>query len=412
MATTWLYSQYNELLQFLRDNSHCWNHEVLHSYPHYLEKLPISWIESLAKLNRDQLWLMDSKQDFSFIDNRELRELFLKLEQLTQLPSASKINTEHQYNEAAAYYGVRGKKRHEIESLAPVLRQLKMQHHFKRVIDIGGGQGHLGRVLAQHFGVETLSLDRDERLQDLGRRNLMRLAHRPAPKGAATLEFQVCELSHTDRPKSFDQDSFILGLHTCGDLAVDLLKHGHDAGCKGIMSFGCCYSKMRLDGNGYAINGPQNLELNIHALTLATRGHKSDTRKDYDLKLLVKRHRYTLHLFHYHRRNLKHFIPMGETVAREYRGKFSQYALPRLQAHGIEASAQELDDFYATRWVELEFEKMLRANLIRWQFGRALELIIIFERAMQLKGKGMKVEVATYFDEHQSPRNIGILAYP
>src|SRR5690606_3898712 len=178
MATTWLHSQYNELLQFLRDNSHCWDHEVLHSYPHYLEKLPAAWLESLAKLNRDQLWLMDSKQDFSFIDNAELRELFLKLERLTQLPQMNAPKDGHQFNEAAAFYGVRGKKRHEIETLAPVLKQLKQQHQFKRVVDIGGGQGHLGRVLAQHFGVETLSLDRDEKLQELGRKNLMRLAHR------------------------------------------------------------------------------------------------------------------------------------------------------------------------------------------------------------------------------------------
>lgn len=411
MATTWLHSQYNELLQFLRNNSHCWDHEVLHSYPHYLEKLPPAWLDSLAKLNRDQLWLMDSKQDFSFIDNAELRELFTKLEQLTQLPAIKTTSTPHQYDHAAAFYGVRGKKRHEIETLAPVLKQLKQQHQFKRVIDIGGGQGHLARVLARHFGVPTLSLDRDEKLQALGQINLKRLAHRPPPAGAAELEFQQCELSHEHTPACFDSQSFVLGLHTCGDLAVDLLAHTHHAGCIGVMSFGCCYSKMRLDDTGHAINGPQGLKLNMHALTLATRGHRSDTRKDYDLKLLVKRHRYTLHLFHYHQRDLKRFIPMGETVAREYRGKFSEYALPRLQAHGIEATAQELDNFYHSEWVHKEFEQMLRANLIRWQFGRALELVILFERAIKLEEKGMKVEVATYFDEHQSPRNIGILAY-
>lgn len=411
MAITWLHSQYNELLQFLRDNTHCWDHEVLHSYPHYLTKLPPAWLESLAKLSRDQLWLMDSKQDFSFIDHAELRGLFIKLEQLTQIPAAALPQSEHQYNQAAAFYGVRGKKRHEIESLAPLLKNLKQQLHFKRVIDIGGGQGHLGRVLARHFGVPTLSLDRDHKLQELGRKNLQRLAHRGAPVGAAELEFETCELSHENTPSSFDHESFILGLHTCGDLAVDLINHGQRAGCAGIMSFGCCYSKMQLDEAGHAINGPENLKLNMHALTLATRGHKSDTRKDYDLKLLVKRHRYTLHLFHYHKRNLKRFIPMGETVAREYRGQFSEYALPRLQAHGIEASASELDEFYHLDWVEKEYEQMLRANLIRWQFGRALELIILFERAMKLEKSGLKVDVATYFDEHQSPRNIGILAY-
>ena len=46
----------------------------------------------------------------------------------------------------------------------------------------------------------------------------------------------------------------------------------------------------------------------------------------------------------------------------------------------------------------------------RWQFGRALEVYILLDRALNLMEKGMKVSMATYFDESLSPRNIGILA--
>lgn len=406
-----LFKQYTALLEFLRDNQLCWEHEVLHSYPQCLERIPKNWLLALEKLTPEQLWLMDSKQSFAAIEVKELAQIFTKLEQLTQIPQKIVPTKNIEIDQAAAFYGVRGKKRHEIETLAPLIRELYQERGFKNLVDVGGGQGHLARVLAKHYGVEAISLDADERLQALGEINLKRLAHRGPGPLDANLKFENCKITAATTPACFTKDSFVLGLHTCGDLAVDLMAHAHKANCHGILSFGCCYSKMATDKDGFAFNGPKNLPLNSHALTLATRGHKSDTRKDFELKLLVKRHRYTLHLFHYHERGIKRFIPMGETVAKEYRGKFSEYAHPRLQAHGIDVTKEELDIFFESDFVKTEFKKMISANLIRWQFGRALELVILFERAMQLENKGMNVEVASYFDEHLSPRNIGILAY-
>ena len=51
------------------------------------------------------------------------------------------------------------------------------------------------------------------------------------------------------------------------------------------------------------------------------------------------------------------------------------------------------------------------ANLIRWQFGRALELIILLDRCHRLEELGFTTEIKSYFNERLSPRNIGILAY-
>ena len=53
---------------------------------------------------------------------------------------------------------------------------------------------------------------------------------------------------------------------------------------------------------------------------------------------------------------------------------------------------------------------MFCANIIRWQFGRAIEKLIILDRAIYLKENNYKVELGELFDENISPRNIGIFA--
>ncbi len=407
-----LQTQYSELLAFLRDYRGCWQHEVLHDYPACLDSYPATWSACLDRLSDQELWLMDAKLDFSFIDDPEFKQCLLQLEKLTALPQAP-IPASLVSEQARAFYGVRGKKRHEIEALAPVLQQLLRDGRFQHLVDVGGGQGHLARIMACHCGVPTTSLDRDPSLQDLGRKNLQRLTHRPYANPVAPLDFETCELSATGSvPKSFAPGAFILGLHTCGDLAFHLMQHGHQTQCAGFLSFGCCYSKMELDADGFASFGPRDLKLNNHALTLATRGHKNDSRSAFDFKVRVKRFRYSLHLFHWHERGIKRFIPMGESVPRVYRGQFSSYALERLQAHGINASAEELDAFFESPWVVRECRKLLYANLIRWQFGRALELLILLDRAKRMEDQGREVTLATYFDERISPRNIGVLARP
>ena len=49
-------------------------------------------------------------------------------------------------------------------------------------------------------------------------------------------------------------------------------------------------------------------------------------------------------------------------------------------------------------------------NIIRWQFGRAIELWILLDRACYLQENKNEVIIGEYFDENISPRNIGIYA--
>ena len=54
---------------------------------------------------------------------------------------------------------------------------------------------------------------------------------------------------------------------------------------------------------------------------------------------------------------------------------------------------------------------MFLANIIRWQFGKAVEHALLTDRCLYLEENGFDVEMAEYFDSDLSPRNIGILAH-
>ena len=69
-----------------------------------------------------------------------------------------------------------------------------------------------------------------------------------------------------------------------------------------------------------------------------------------------------------------------------------------------------LHDFHQDVEIQKQIRKMFLANIIRWQFGKAIEHYILTDRCLYLEEKGFEVEMAEYFDSEKSPRNIGILA--
>ncbi len=55
-------------------------------------------------------------------------------------------------------------------------------------------------------------------------------------------------------------------------------------------------------------------------------------------------------------------------------------------------------------------EAMFLSNVIRWQFGRLIEKVVILDRCLFLEESGYKIKWGEVFDEKLSPRNIGIYA--
>lgn len=284
------------------------------------------------------------------------------------------------------------------------------------VVDIGGGVGQLARVLSLYHKIPVTTIDRDPHLQHLGRK---RLAKYPKPEGHARLEFVETSFesqklkSSPDLLKKFTPNTVILGLHTCGPLAIEHAVVGLESPGMGFLNFACCYNKLdcERDTNLSAHAKKAGLVLNNYALTLATRGHADMTLQEYRFKRRVKSYRYVLQLLAGEWGLNSNLKSVGSALPGTYNGEFSDYALEKLSFANVEhsLSKKNLDDFYKRDDIQNAFNTMFLANLIRWQLGRVIELHLLLDRALWIEEKGHRVSLKQYFDENLSPRNIGLL---
>lgn len=400
--------RFNQIQGLLKSYQALWYEEILNDYPHTLENYPKNWVKALDELSWEQRWKIDAKLDFSKLDG-ELRELIETISELSTFPKNETINELPK----KAFLGMNQKKIHEISRIAPYIGELQKKHRFSKGFDIGGGKGHLARTLAHYYGLESTSLDPDAALIDAGNKLLNKL---PVPGDAKKFSFINESIgTHVYNPKIkaqenefvFDKKTLAIGLHTCGPLSIRLMERA-----KNLINVGCCYLKLdpmkEVNISNEAKKDP--LLFSKYSLALASRGHGGISFEDFMNKWKVKSFRYSLHLLLYEKLNLKEFITVEGYPLKKYGEDFSEYALTKLSELNIEHDfdATYLNDFHQ-EWNPL-VKKMFLANIIRWQFGRLLEVYILLDRALFLMEKGSKVEMNTLFNESISPRNIAIFA--
>jgi hypothetical protein len=405
---------FNRLTTFLDQYYDIWSKELLEDYPEVMDDFDPAWLDELRSLSKEDLWKFDCFSDTSKIKNESLIQMVEGLKNLTELDKFSKYPTKSFPD--WAFRKVKEKKRHEITLITSLINHLDCEHSFSHTTDIGGGVGHLARILAHYYGVKTKTIDIEKSFQEIG---IKRAKAFPLPDGANSLEFIHMDFLGEKDPKKmqevFSKKSLTLGLHTCGALANALIDTHIKMNTKSLLNFGCCYLKMKsekdLNLSNHAKENP-NLKFTKWGLTIASRGYASMDFKEYHLKERVKSYRYTFHLLVNEILGKNTFLTVGDCHQREYWGSFSDYAMKKLTQLKIShnKSKEDLDNFIINPSVSRKVEDLYLANVIRWQFGRALEHYILTDRCLVLEESGYKVEMKELFDEELSPRNIGILA--
>jgi hypothetical protein len=406
-------SQALELSEFIRQTSGIWKDEILNQYPMSLEHYPKDWLALLESLSEEELHQVDSKIIIDKIKETPLAALMQKTKLLTDI---SKIPDYPELPlEKWAFNGVKKKKHHEIQKIVPVLKNIREQIDFEYIVDVGGGVGHLSRVLANYHGIPSVSLDRNIEFQKIG---LERLKKYRKLENSADVEFINLNFTENEGPellnKIFKPKAFSIGLHTCGALANSLINTTINQKSTGVLSFGCCYHLLdpKKDFPLSHFYKNQNLpQLNLYALTLATRAHSAMSFEDYRTKKRVKFYRYAIHLFLVKHFNLNQFFEVGECPVKIYWEPFSSYIKIKLEELKINHtfSDDEFDQFYQSLEIQKQLQEMFLCNIIRWQIGRVLEVYILVDRCLHLEENGYSVSLEQYFFENISPRNLGIL---
>lgn len=404
--------RFQQILDFLKPYQRMWQNEIMLMYPNPLEGYPMEWIEDLRRFqNKHDVIRLEKKDVFDYIETPSLIEFYQQIKKLSQLPQIP--NYDKMPEEPWTWLFMIPKKQYEIRRLAPHINHLYHTHKIDQVVDIGGGIGYLAQTLNNQYKLKVTTLDMDPKLQKTGTEIHTKNAKDPTNK------VQYKNVMVSDQGEFVEilkQNVMPIGLHTCGRLALDIIKVSSSKKVPALVNFGCCYhtlDKTDLQNiSAFAQGLDDRLEMHKFALTLACRAHCKLDEKDYDLKQKVKFFRYAIHILLHDHYEIKELVTLGNSSPKLYDKSFGHYALEQFERINLEPrhTEEELNAFFARPDLKLLIDRMLAANIIRNALGRVLELYLQLDRAIFLEEQGYQVEVQEFFEEELSPRNIGITA--
>lgn len=199
---------------------------------------------------------------------------------------------------------VKPKKQHEIGRIAQVAHIVLQNINCHNIIDIGSGQGHLSRVLSLEYGFQVITMETIEShiktaekydkkaLTEIVKKknNVSSMKDESVPSNLILPKHVVFHISESTNKnelidilkKNWETNinsniSFgVIGLHTCGNLAANMIKLFLDTyEAIAILSVGCCYMKLDLNKNFPLSNFLKNtkfmlsyeaLEISCHAI--------------------------------------------------------------------------------------------------------------------------------------------------
>lgn len=402
------------LAEFALQYSPLWSVEIMNEYPESINDYPREWIDLLSSLTEQELFDVDCKRPVEKLKSTDFEAFMQSIKNLSDIPKIPDMP--ELPLEDWAFQGVKKKKRHEIQKIVPVLKKVRDDKKFDYVVDIGGGVGHLSRVLSHYHSIPSISIDQNTEFQEIGKERLKKYRKIEGAKDVTFMNLTFgSDENKTDLKKVFHEHSLSLGLHTCGALANTLIQTTIDYQTMGLLSFGCCYHRL-IPGVEFPMSTYYKEKklpvLNLYGLSLATRSHAEMSLDTYKTKERVKNYRYALHLFLMRHYDNKYFTEVGECHLSTYWKPFHIYISEKLKELRLEHNFTDeyFDNFFESPEIQKELKVMFICNIIRWQLGRALEIYLQVDRCIYLEENGFEVRLEQYFQESLSPRNLGILA--
>ncbi|MFP5386373.1 MAG: methyltransferase [Bacteriovoracia bacterium] len=407
-----LSERFLQIRDFLKPYQRIWQNEIMLMYPDPLSGYPLEWIEDLRRFKaKSDVIRLEKKDVFDLISSPSLISFYREIEALCSLPQ--KETYPPLPEDSFTWLFMIPKKQHEIRNLAPHLNHLYRKTNVDEMLDIGGGIGLLAQTMNNYYQTKITSLDMDPILQKTGKTRHEKNAKDPLNK---VLYKNVKVEDQGEFSELLNRRIMPVGLHTCGKLALDIIRVSAAKKVPAMVNFGCCYHTLDktpdLQNLSRFAKDNDPIWINKFALTLSCRAHRKMDEKDYDLKLKVKLYRYAIHILLHDHYGIKELVTLGNSSPKLYDETFGVYAYEQFKRIHLSPthSIEELNSFFEDSELQILIERMLAAGLIRNALGRVMEIYLLLDRAIYLQEQGYKVQVQEFFDEELSPRNIGITA--
>lgn len=403
-----LKERYLEISDFLLSYQEIWKNEIMLLYPNPLIHYPTEWIDDLLPhLNDQTLWEMTHFKGLDRLTSISLKHYFSEIQRLSHLPTSNLV----QFSPTTrAWEFMTPKKQHEISHLIPLIEKIHLGHELTKIVDIGGGQGHLAQTISHHQNIKVLSLDMDQTVQNAGRVREMK------KYSLNKVEYHAHKLCYPDPTfKNFlDHKTLTTGLHTCGELACAHIMNSSETRAS-IFNLGCCYHKMSSEFTNLSKLAQKNpLPLTHFALTLAAGPYQKVSKNDVSLRIQVKKFRYCFHMLLFDQLNIHEQVTLGNCPQELYYGDFATYAIEQFKRAKIECpmSAKDLNLYQDDSKRRGLIDQMISTGLVRDSLTRVLEVAIQLDRALWLEEQGYQSELIEVFDAKESPRNIALIGIP
>lgn len=293
------------------------------------------------------------------------------------------------------------KKWHETQAINSQISEL----HFSKIIDIGGGAGHLCTLLLLSPNLDNISnvlcIDADKNFQNIGQKKIEKYFQDISNK----MTYQCSFVDKTFKRVS-SKDELLIGLHACGELTNYIIHEFNQGEYGHLLSYGCCYHKLDSNNIEQSHYGKKNkCLLTNHSLGMSAKSFKTLTKDDVEQRIRIKSYRYTIHKL-----MNKKFKSLGSPKKSLYKESFDKYVAqvePSLLNHYTQ---EELNEFYLSQKNTEENNLIFSADILRQTLARVIEYYIVLDRALSLEEVGHHVQIEQSFNRTLSPRNLSIRA--
>jgi SAM-dependent methyltransferase len=305
-------------------------------------------------------------------------------------------------------------KHHQIHAVVQAAKDILASLPVSRIVDVGGGHGHLARELALvDEAMQVVCVDLNPALLRMARE----LYEHQGSRG--TLTFVQGNAVASD--SLFGNGDLIIGLHPCGSLGdrIVLAAAEHTSA---LVLVSCCLQKLQGGDAALRLRSPVSATaksnpvvynaLRADAKTLGVTNRVRGFAGGSDL--LARETRVALRMLLSSRGHAVGPISDVSGLSRHrMRRGIRAVAEQALEARGDKTPVSHDEIDTCVMRAHEEYVRMRKLNLPRAMLGEVLEQAVVLDRAAVLEEAGyLNVRTLRMFPDDISMRNLGIVAYP
>jgi hypothetical protein len=315
--------------------------------------------------------------------------------------------------------GMNSKKVQETSQISRLIQQISIKNNVNYILDIGGGQGYLSSVLALQYGYHVIAIDSNVNQVDGGESrykrilNLYKLHGREIKGSLRFITKYINEgldelMIHIEKlySDSIDQKWLIVGLHTCGDLAVSMIKgfcNSKNENIKGLVNLGCCYQLL----TDFPLSR-NKIQLDRNALMLACQPFQRLSNEKIiseSVRRLYYRAVFEKILVDHSISNTKPIKKMGVSGYKDPIS-YTRESLYRIQCDLVITDNDILKIFDDHEYV---YNQIFIVWILRSLLAESIESLILLDRLEFAQEMGFNAELIPAVDQFISPRNMALI---